>query len=74
MLGVRFFIGTTLVPAAAITLLITGIGAIGRANNPFRRTDFQCARLGIWMHLPLTNLTLLANMLMAGMATALLSL
>lgn len=67
-LGILFLSSTALAPAAVVTLLITGIGAIGVAQKTLHDPDLQCACLGTWMDLPLTKITLLENLLMAGMA------
>ncbi|MDY6768570.1 MAG: YHS domain-containing protein [Candidatus Nanohaloarchaea archaeon] len=72
-LGLLFLAGVFIPAAAAVTFVIMSVGALGVLNQVFRGHKMQCACLGTWMNLPLTKVTLLEDILMAGMALIILA-
>lgn len=67
-----FFFDFYLRSLAWVTLIVMGIGALGVGLKLAKREKFQCACLGTWINVPLTKVTLLEDVLMAGMAVLIL--
>jgi hypothetical protein len=56
---------------AVITLVLMIIGTIGVALKLAENEHFRCACLGTKLNIPLTNLTLVEDLMMAAMAVML---
>lgn len=72
VLGILFLTNSFIIYAAWVTLFIMGIGAIGVTIKLLKKEKFQCACLGTKINVPLTKVTLLEDILMAGMAAIIL--
>jgi hypothetical protein len=64
----QFYSGYFLTSLAWVTLFIMGAGGIGVGVKLLKKEKFQCACLGTRINLPLTKVTLLEDVLMAGMS------
>tara|TARA_B100001057_G_scaffold500930_1_gene618923 strand:- start:5537 stop:6223 length:687 start_codon:yes stop_codon:yes gene_type:complete len=72
ILGISFLFSYQLKVISVITLIVLGITTFGVAKSIFRKSDIQCACLGTSMNLPMTEATLIENILMISMALGLL--
>jgi hypothetical protein len=73
LLGILFLFDRWTFYVAWVTLLLMVIGAIGVSIKLTKKEQFRCACLGTKINVPLTNLTLVEDILMALMAGMLLS-
>lgn len=67
-LGAAFLAGTSLQLASIITLIVMSIGALGVFLKLIKREQIMCACLGVVFKVPMTWVTLLEDVVMAGMA------
>jgi len=67
-LGVAYLTSFNLVLTNWITLVIMLVGAIGVAQELVKGNVIPCACLGVVFKIPMTKVTLLEDLLMAGMA------
>jgi len=72
VLGILYLFGIYVIGAAWVTLFIMGIGSIGVAKNIFSKNKVKCACLGTKINVPLTQVTLLEDIIMVIMAIMLL--
>ena len=71
-LGVSYLLGTYLFATNLITLILMVIGVIGVSIKLAKKSKIQCLCLGTILKVPLTQITLYENSLMAIMATLML--
>lgn len=71
-LGIAYFVGIAPVLTNAITLMLMTIGAIGVFRALRGGRAIQCACLGTALNLPMTKVTLSEDVVMGGMALAML--
>lgn len=67
LLGLSFLFKFQVKIAAAITLVVMSVGAIGVAKNMFGKKKMRCACLGAKVKVPLTFFTLVEDIVMAAM-------
>lgn len=67
-LGILYLIGVWLLFANIVTLIIMSIGALGVYLKLRKGEEIICACLGVVFKIPMTWVTLLEDVLMAGMA------
>jgi len=72
-LGVGYVLNWNPLALNTITLLVMLIGSVGVLRALLRRTAIRCACLGTVLKLPMTKVTLLEDLGMAGMAAAMLT-
>ena len=68
ILGILFITNSFIPIAAWITIIALGIGGIGVSLKLLKKEKFQCACLGTFINVPLTNVTLLEDIIMVAMA------
>lgn len=68
VLGILYITETFVIGAAWVTLVVMGIGGIGVSKKLLKKEKFQCACLGTKINVPLTNVTLLEDIIMVVMA------
>ena len=71
-LGIAFLIGWNLPVILSITLLVLSITSIGVIKTLVNKTEIDCACLGTLLKLPMTEATLIENIIMLGMSCILL--
>jgi len=72
-LGVGYVLNWNALALNSITLLVMLIGSVGVLRALLRRTAIRCACLGTALKLPMTKVTLLEDLGMAGMAAMMLT-
>ncbi len=73
-LGVAYLAGTHRVATNAATALVMGVSTIGVVQALRHKRAIECACLGTVFNLPMTKVTLFEDLLMLGMALAMLGL
>jgi len=68
LLGVAFLTQTLLIASNIITLIFMISQSIGVINVLKNKQEIQCACLGSSINLPISNITLLENIVMISMA------
>ena len=71
-LGAAYLAGVWPTAVNAATLLVMGVSTVGVVNALLRRRTVRCACLGTGFNLPMSAVTLVEDLLMAGMAAAML--
>ena len=71
-LGISFLIGWNLPVTLSITLLVLSITSLGVIKTLANKTDIDCACLGTSLKLPMTEATLIENIIMLSMSCNLL--
>lgn len=69
-LGIAFLYNMYIKEAAIVTLILMTIGIISVCRNLKAKNAVQCACLGTLIKVPLTKFTLIEDIIMAGMAIA----
>lgn len=72
LLGIAYITHASMTLTNILTLVLMLIGAAGVIRSLFRKQQIQCACLGTVFNLPMSWITLLEDLLMAGMAAAML--
>lgn len=72
MLGIAYITRVSMTLTNVLTLVLMLIGAAGVIRSLFKKQQIQCACLGTVFNLPMSWITLLEDLLMAGMAAAML--
>jgi copper chaperone CopZ len=67
-LGIAFLTGFEPFIVSAVTLVVMAISSVGVIQSLLRKRSFQCACLGTVIKLPLSKVTLVEDLLMAGMS------
>ena len=71
-LGIAFLIEWNLPIVLTITLLVLSITSLGVIKTLVNKTEINCACLGTLLKLPMTEATLIENVIMLGMSSILL--
>ena len=71
-LGISLLIGWNLPVILTITLLVLSITSLGVIKTLVNKTDIDCACLGTSLKLPMTEATLIENIIMLSMSCNLL--
>lgn len=71
-LGIMYFLGANLALTNVLTVTVMGVSSLGVIKTIREKRQFQCACLGTIFKLPLTKITLVEDLLMAGMAALML--
>ncbi len=69
-LGVGYLSGVRLLLVSWITLVLMAVGAVGVAQALREKRQIPCACLGVVFKIPMTWVTLVEDLVMAGMAAA----
>jgi len=69
-LGIAYLAAFELLTVNIITFIIMTISALGVANELRKKNRIPCACLGVVFKIPMTTVTLIEDLLMAGMACA----
>jgi len=69
-LGIAYLVRWNLVVASSVTVVLMVIGSVGVLRALMRKTRIRCACLGTALNLPMTTVTLVEDLAMAGMAGA----
>lgn len=72
LLGAAYLAGVVPVATSAVTLAVMAVGTVGVARALLARKKIRCACLGAVFNLPMSYVTLAEDVLMAGMAAAML--
>ena len=72
-LGVMLLMRLKIKIALIITLFVLGITTIGVAKTLFNKKSIRCACLGTALKLPMTEATLIENIIMISMAISMLT-
>jgi hypothetical protein len=72
LLGVAYLLELAPVATNIVTLAIMSVGMVGVAQALVQRRQIQCACLGSTHNLPMSRVTLIEDVLMAGMAVVML--
>lgn len=72
-LGVAYVLHLNMTAVNAITLVVMLVGTAGVAKSLLAKRTIQCACLGAVFNLPMSWVTLVEDLLMAGMAAAMLA-
>lgn len=73
LLGVAYTLGLLPTATNLLTLAVMGVGTVGVAQALRQRRRVRCACLGSVLNLPMSSVTLFEDVLMAGMALAMLA-
>jgi hypothetical protein len=73
LLGAAYLLGWLPVVTNVVTLAVMTVGAAGVAQALLQRRRVRCACLGSVLNLPMSSVTLFEDLLMAGMALAMLA-
>jgi hypothetical protein len=68
LLGIAYITRVSMTLTNVLTLVLMLLGAAGVIRSLFRKQQIQCACLGTVFNLPMSWITLLEDLLMAGMA------
>ena len=71
-LGVAFLFHFAILEATIITLVVMSVSSIGVIQSLIAKKKIQCACLGTVFNLPMSNITLIEDLLMVLMAAAML--
>ena len=71
-LGVLYVTGLYPIATAWITVVVMGISAIGPIQSVLNKQKIRCACLGAVFNLPMSTVTIVEDLLMVGMAAAML--
>lgn len=71
-LGAAFIFHYQIFAATVITLVVMGINSIGVIQSLVSKKKFQCACLGTVFNLPMSNITLIEDLLMVVMSIVML--
>jgi copper chaperone CopZ len=72
LLGLAFVTHFAPITVNAVTLVVMSISAVGVVRGLMKRSKFQCACLGTVISLPLSYVTLVEDLVMAGMSVVML--
>lgn len=70
LLGVAFLFHFAILEATVITLVVMSVSSIGVIQSLIAKKKIQCACLGTVFNLPMSNITLIEDLLMVVMAAA----
>jgi len=73
-LGAAYLTGFQPLVTNAVTLVVMGVGTVGVVRTLLARRKIRCACLGTVFNLPMSYVTLVEDVLMAGMAAVMLAL
>ena len=73
LLGIAYITHASMTLTNVLTLVLMLMGAAGVIRSLMRKQQIQCACLGTVFNLPMSWITLLEDLLMAGMAAAMLA-
>ncbi len=71
-LGIAYLLNITPGITNIITIIVMGTGTIGVVNSVMNKRKIRCACLGAVFNLPMSTVTILEDVLMVGMAVAML--
>ena len=71
-LGISYLMTQSLMITNVLTIIIMGVSSVGVIQALLQKRAIQCACLGTFFKLPLTNVTLFEDLLMAGMSALML--